>query len=142
LSFYSDGELYAVDVAYIKKTACNIAVTPIPAAPESVVGIANMKGRVVTILSLSSLLNQKREQAAQKSDIVNAVILTAASNGDQAGLCINKPGELIELDDEKILPPPAEADAKEKSCLRGVIEMYGQLYRIIDGASIINNKGV
>ena len=58
LGFLIDGELFAVDVAFIQKVERRIAIMPVPAASDSVAGITNMKGRVITVLKLPALLGR------------------------------------------------------------------------------------
>ena len=59
LGFLIDSELFAVDVTYLQKVARKIAIMPVPTAQDSVAGITNIKGRVVTILCLAGLLGQR-----------------------------------------------------------------------------------
>ena len=134
LSFRADGELFTVDVILVMKVVRNMAFTPIPAAPSAVVGIANMKGRIVTVLSLAELLGRERGARA-----VNAVIFKPLTDGnDQMGLLIDKPGDLIEINENEILPPPKTADEEESRCISGITEIDGILYRIINIDSIIS----
>jgi purine-binding chemotaxis protein CheW len=131
----TDGELYAVDVALVQKVVRNIAFTPIPAAPEAVVGIANLKGRIVTVLSLAELLGRKRGL-----DAVNAVVFKPEENSeDRMGLLIDKPGDLIDIAQDDIQPPPLASKGEENPCVSGVAEVDGKLYRIIDVNEITNS---
>jgi len=144
LSFIVDGEFFTVDVTLVQKVARNMAVTPVPTAPEAVIGIANMKGRVVTVLSLTALLGRGREKPGGNNvicgtRIVHAVIFKSFTDGnDQMGLLITNPGDLVEISDDKILPLALKTNAEEKFCPSGMAEIEGKLYRIIDINSIIN----
>ena len=134
LSFFAGGELFAVDVTLVEKVIRNIPFTKIPAAPEAVLGIASIKGGIVTILSLTELLGRKKGPKAS-----NAVIFKPFTNGnDQMGLLIEKPGGLIDIDDNEILPPPFLAYEGNKHCISSMAEVDGVLYRIINIDSIIN----
>ena len=134
LSFLLDGELFAVDVTLVRKVVRNITFTPIHAAPGAVVGIANIKGRIVTVLSLAELLGREKSAGA-----VNAVVFKPLTDGnDQMGLLIDKQGDLIDIDENEILPPPRTAGEEEKSCISGMAEVAGTLYRIINIDSIIS----
>ena len=151
LSFIADGEFFTADVNLVQKVARNLTVTPVLTAPESVVGIANIKGRVVTILSLAALLarntgqdkQEKIEKIEKKVHTVNAIIFKPFTDGDdQMGLLIEKPGDLIDISDDKIMPlsvkPSAGNGAEAQFCLSGMTEVGGELYRIVNIDSIIN----
>ncbi|MCL2812344.1 MAG: chemotaxis protein CheW [Clostridia bacterium] len=139
LSFYVNDELYMVDVTLVQKVARNMATTPIPAAPGAVVGIANIKGKIVTVLSLAVLLGRAQSSLVRATKLVSAVVLKPfAENDDQMGLLIDKPGDLITVDEKNILPPPAVMGAEAESCISGITEAEGKLYRIIDTNAIMN----
>ena len=140
LSFLANDEFFAVDVALVQNTARNIAVTPVPTAPGAVVGIANMKGRIVTVLSLAALLRRGRDTGAQARGprTVHAVVFKPFTGGDdQMALLMDKPGDLIAISENEILPPPL-AGAEENFYISGMAEVEGRLYRIINIGSIIN----
>jgi len=145
LSFIADGEFFTVDVTLVQKVAGNMTVTPVLTAPDTVAGIANIKGRVVTVLSLTALLgrNSEQEKREKTAHTVNAVIFKSFTDGsDQMGLLIDKPGDLIDISEDKIMPlslkTGTNAEPEEKLCLSGMAETDGQLYRIVNVDSIIN----
>ena len=138
LSFFTDNEHFAVDVTLVQKVARKMTVTPVPTAPSEVVGIANIKGRVVTILSLSQMLGRKKKRATEPVvDAVDAVVFKSISGGDnQIGLVIDKPGNLIEIDDSTISLPSLTTGAEESFYISGIAEVDNRFYRIISIDSI------
>ncbi|MCL2721369.1 MAG: chemotaxis protein CheW [Treponema sp.] len=136
LSFFVGGELFAVDVNRVEKISRKMLITKVLSAPEAIIGITSLKGNIVTIFSLFRLLGREENDAA---GIINAVILKSLSNEeDKMGFVIDKPGELVELDDETICPPSLATGAEDSYCISGVAELEDRLYRIIDIDSIIN----
>jgi len=136
LSFLAGGELYAVDVTLVQKVARMLAITPVPSAPPEIVGIANLKGKVVTVLNLSKLLgSDKSNEAALYANTI--VFKYGSSHEDQMGLAVEKPGNLIDIDDSAIRSPPVTAGAEENYCISGVTEIDDNLYRIIDIEAIL-----
>ena len=140
LSFFLDDELFAVDVIYVEKFVRNIPVTPVVATPDPVIGIANMKGRVITVLSLSTLLKRDAGKAETRSPVsgANAVVFKSLADGDQIALQIDRPGGLLSISDCQQLPPPVAAGPAEKHIITGIAEADGLLYRIIDASALIN----
>jgi len=131
LSFTVGGELYAVDVTLVQKVARKLAITPVPSAPKEVIGIANLKGRVVTVLSLDKLLGTY--DSCDMTSYVNTIVFKSSSgNEDQMGLAVEKPGNLIDIENSAIRSPPATADNRESFCISGVTEIEDSFYRIID----------
>jgi len=139
-SFIVNNEYFVVDVEYVQKITRKMLVTPVPSAPEEIIGIVNLKGRVITILSLYKLLGnkEKRKIEIDVQEIDTVIFKSFSGSEDHAGLFIDKPGDMIEIDDESIHKPSLPAGAKESFCISGVFEIDNILYRIIDIESIIN----
>jgi len=134
LSFFDRDEFYTVDVTLVQKVVRNIAYTRVPAAPGVVVGIANLKGGVVTLLSLANLLGCDSNKNA-----ADAIVFKPLTDGnDQMGLLIDKPGQLIDINDSEILPPPGTTHDADNFCVSGMIEYDGIICRIINIESIID----
>ena len=136
LSFVIGTELYAVDVTLVQKVARKLSITPVPSAPDEIVGIANLKGRVVTILSLTRLLGGDEEYLAD--NCTNTIVFKSSSSSeDQMGLAIEKPGNLIDLSDSAIKLPPLSNETEEGFCISGIAEVDDKIYRIISLDSIM-----
>ena len=135
LSFIVGSELYAVDVTRVQKVARKLAITPVPSSPAEIVGIANLKGRVVTVLSLDKILGD--DQLCEAERYVNTIVFKSISNSeDQMGLAVERPGNLVDIDANDIRPPPLNANDRGSFCISGVAEIGDDFYRIIDIDSI------
>ncbi len=138
LSFYTEGELYAAGVSLVQTVARNLEVTPVPSAPSAVAGIANLKGKAITLLRLAALM-QPQITAGNTPYRAGAVVFKPiTSENDQMGLIIERPGDLVEIDEARIVPPPLAEGAEALSYISGVAEENGALYRILDIKSIID----
>jgi len=140
LSFLVNDEYYVVDVTLVHKVARKLSVTPVPSAPDEVIGIANLKGRVVTVLSLFQLLGHiERRNKKYNSRAIKAVVFkTLFGSDDQLGLFIDKPGNLVDIDDNNIRLPSFPIGADDSFCISGISEVDNRLYRIINIDLIIN----
>ena len=128
LSLLTDGEFFAVDITRVKKVTRSLAYTPVPAAPDEVAGIANLRGGIVTLISLAELLGHGKSEKA-----VHAVIFKPLANDNsQMGLLVDSPGELISINDAEILPPGFSAENIDMTFISGIAEVEGKLFRIID----------
>ena len=136
LSFFDNDEFYTVDVNLVQKVVLNMTYTTVPAAPGVVVGIANLKGGIVTLLSLSILLASDN---IKNNNAVNAIVFKPLTDGnDQMGLLVEKPGELIDINESDIHPPPVSASEKDNFYISGMTEFNGNICRIINVESIID----
>lgn len=122
-----------VDVTLVQKVMRKMSFTPIKAAPQAVVGIANMKGGIVTLISLSELLGRHRDPSE-----MNAIVFQSLTSGnDQLGLLIEKPGQLVTIEDIDITSPDFISKKEEMFFIRGLTDIDDHMYRIIDVDLII-----
>jgi len=139
LSFLVNDDRFAVDVNLVQEYARRLTITPVLSAPDSLFGIANLKGKVITILSLMVLLGRRSSIFEESvSDTYCAVIFKSFSSGeDQMGLMIDEPLGLIDIEDDDISNPSKSIEQEESFYISGVAEAEGDLYRIIDFNSIV-----
>ena len=139
-SFLVNDEFYAVDVALVQRVVQKMTVTPVPSAPDEVIGIANLKGRVITVLNLCVLLGDKKKHDIEYgSRAVKAIIFkTFSGSEEQFGLLIDKPGSLVEINDNTIRPLSRTGETDEGFCISGIAEINNVLLRIINIDSIIS----
>ena len=131
LSFYIGEELYAVDVTLVQKVARMLAITPVPTAPSEVVGITNQKGKVVTVLNLKNILGFDKSNEAGL--YTNTIVFKYDSNHEnQMGFAVEKPGDLIKIENSAIRSPPVTAASDENNYISGIAEIGENFYRIID----------
>lgn len=140
LSFVIDGKFYAVDVGLIEKFIGKTALTPVPTAPGAVIGMVNLRGKVVTILSIAVLLGQDRWVIPSGSRVINAIIFkNFTGDGEQMGLEVDKPDDLVEIEDENIMEQSVPETVPKTDFVSGTAQVNGKTYRILDIVSIIDS---
>lgn len=140
LSFIVDGEFFAIDVSFVQTVVRKSPVTPVPTAPEEIIGIANFKGRVITVLCLNTFLERtERENTGNLDKTYSTVIFKPLSGDeDQLGLAIDKAGDLINIHEDDIKPYAQSSQSEGYTCISSIVEIEGTLYRLIDLHKISN----
>jgi chemotaxis signal transduction protein len=116
-----------VDAGKVQQITRNLPVTPVPAAPAFVAGVASIKGKAATVLSLPALRDGGPVSAGPRS--VSAVVFKPVyGEDDRMCVIIDKPGDLIEIDEKNV-----------QAGIGGVTEAGGLLYRMIDPEAIITD---
>lgn len=129
ISFFAGGECFAADASTVSKVARNIALTPLPAAPDEIAGIAGIKGKVVTLFDLDALRGTKAAPFQPGHKVSAVMFRPTADAPDEMGVVIDKPGEMLELDPERLAKPRHE---REGAFIVGHYDINGTLYSIID----------
>ena len=107
LVFFLGEEYYAVSTGQVAEAAPSLPTTPLPNAPEWLVGIANLRNEIVSIVSLPTLLKKPRVAASPKSKLI---VLRSAQpdSAPFAAFGADRLNEIISLRDEEIHPAKNE----------------------------------
>ena len=111
--------LYAVPLAAVREVVSSPGTfTRVPRAPESVKGVINLRGRVVTVVELSALLGIPSTLGAQ--------LLLLDRGRRELGLLVSNVEGIEAL--EKFAPPPA----RSSSAVKGVARLGAQAVTVLD----------
>jgi len=105
LTFLLDNEVYGTDIGQIQEVLEYRKVTPVPRTPDFLLGVINLRGRVVPVVDL------RRQFAMNRSDVtVNTciVIVDVMIDGEKTamGILADAVKEVVELNLTQITPPP------------------------------------
>lgn len=114
--FLIDKEEYAVSVDYVIEIVENLPITPVPESRDFVLGIINLRGKIIPIIDL-----EKRFGLVHESEINFKHILIAEVNKNLFAVRVEEVKEVIKLSDRDIQPvPSAVADKISGDYLTGV----------------------
>jgi purine-binding chemotaxis protein CheW len=107
ISFNIGNELYGIDIKYLNEVYEASKITHIPCTPQTVSGLISLRGSILTVLNLSSLLNPSAEKLPPLQNAGTGVghkILILGAGGIKAGISVDKFGTLYELSKDNIQP--------------------------------------
>lgn len=136
LSFMLNDKLLGVETKYVKEINRNVEYTEVPLAPQSVVGLFNMRGQIVTLLNLANYLEEGEKQKSEKS---TCIILKSRGNSlNQIGFLIDKTQDVFDLDEEKCENVPANSTDKINMYIKKVAKLDKGLLLIIDNEKLFS----
>ncbi|HEY0429664.1 MAG TPA: chemotaxis protein CheW [Pyrinomonadaceae bacterium] len=97
--FFLNDELFAVSAAEVAEVVNLPVVTPLPRVPEWLLGIANLRGEIITVVDLARLWNKKSSIPAAKPKLI---LLRARSSNAAIAFKADKLSEIIHLPKDKI----------------------------------------
>lgn len=108
ISFNIGNELYGIDIKYLNEVHEVDKITHIPCTPQVISGLINLRGGILTVLNLSSLLNPSAEkiqkELSEKKNNELQKILVLSNDGIRAGIRVDSFGTLYELSMNSIQP--------------------------------------
>lgn len=131
LTLYVDNQPFALNVADIQDVLVTPTVTLVPLSDEVVLGLINLRGRIVTALDLGVRLGL-RPSGAQEGNM--SVIVE--SNEELFSIVADRIGEVVEFQENEFIKNPPNLDERWKNLSSGVYKHNDILYVILSEEKI------
>ncbi|WFS03466.1 chemotaxis protein CheW [Rhizobium tumorigenes] len=105
LAFRLHGQEFCVRTTSIREIRGWAPVTPLPQAPDEVVGVINLRGTVIPIVDLAIKLGMDGTQANERS----AIVVAEVSNG-VVGLLVDAVSDILTVPADLLQPVPPATD--------------------------------
>lgn len=105
LTFFVDGEEFAVGILQVKEIITWDAVTRVPRTAPFIRGVINLRGSVVPVIDLTMKFCARAGEVTRSTCIV-IVEVTIANETAVVGLMVDAVSHVIELASADIEPPP------------------------------------
>lgn len=130
LGFSLKGQRYAVSLGSVREVIRPGDITPVPGAPEDVLGIVNLRGQIVPVLD-----GQRRfgldggvDEGAEESRRV----IVFDDNGSVVGMRIDVIGDMLTFDADDVAPPPPGRAERRDDPVSGVITRDDGFIALVD----------
>lgn len=132
VTFTLDGRLYGVDVNAVQEVLRGQPQTRIPLAPETLSGLINLRGQVMSAVELRARLGLPDRQGDKEPMLV--VVRVA---GETIALLVDSIGAVMDVDDDQFELPPDTLAGAAREHLRGAYKLDGQLLLSLDVDSVV-----
>lgn len=118
IRFALGGEDYILDVLSVQEVLRPVEITPIPGAPAPVLGVINLRGRVVPVLALRRVLG------LPERELTDATRLVVVDLQEEAvALWVDDVTGVISLPETAIEPPPNSGTGASRLWVAGVCQL-------------------
>lgn len=132
IAFRIGAQEFCVDVMSIREIRGWTPATPLPATPDFMRGVINLRGTVLPIIDLAARLGFPPAEPTAR----HAIIVTQI--GSQiVGLLVEGVSDIFNVADDAIQPTPNVASELAKRFVRGVIPIDNRLISVIAIDSIL-----
>ena len=122
-----------VDVLRVQEVIKYQDMTPVLLAPAVIQGLINLRGQIVTAIDLSTRLDLPNR--TQDQEPMNVVIRTEEG---AVSLLVNEIGDVLELNEETLEPPPPTIQGVAAELVTGVHKLEDQLLLVLDTDKVIS----
>ncbi len=107
LLFLSDGLLFGVPAEAVVEIITGHTITRLPLVPNYIRGIINLRGQIIPIVDIRSLLDH--------GSCESNCMMILQSNGTQVGILVDQVQKMVDIDTSALLPVPPRS-SKELVC--------------------------
>jgi purine-binding chemotaxis protein CheW len=136
LVFEAEGRRYACTLGSVREIVPFRGATRLPGAPPAVVGLINLRGRLVTVVDLSVQLGA-REAGGRAGGVGSIVMLGAGTR--LVGLLVDEVRDVRPVDAEAVEPIPEAADGQVSGTVRALARLDDGVAVVLDPDAIIND---
>lgn len=126
-TFQLAGQTFGIDVREVREVIRSQPVTPVPRAAETVAGLINLRGQIVTAFDLGrrlGLATPRREEHPMK-----VVVTTPAG---PVALLVDRIGDVVEVGERRLEPPPPTLPELVRDVIVGAYPLEGELLLVLD----------
>ena len=123
------GTEYAVPIANVIEIGRPLVVTPVPNVPDWVLGVANLRGDIISMVDLRAFLGMEWIGYSQASRML---VAQARQEDMTTGLIVDRVSEIRYLSVDRIGAPAGPIADQVTPYLRGVYEHDGRLLAVLD----------
>ncbi len=127
VTFRLDQEVYGINVLQVQEVLRVTEITPVPGAPEFVLGIVNLRGHIVTVVDARRLFHLPPRESDDNSRIVIVEI-----SKKTIGVLVDAVTEVVELRASQIETAPNIGHDQNTEFIQGVHSRDGDLLILVD----------
>lgn len=116
LTVLANGEVFGLPIQTVQTIFRISSLAPVPLGPPDIAGLVNLRGKIVTAVSLRRRLKMDNDAVE-----TNALAIGIEHKGEYFCLVVDQVGEVLALDESKRIPIPPHFDPQR---LRLTTEFY------------------
>jgi len=132
-TFFLDGLRFGVDVQKVQEVVPYQEMTRVPLAPDTVRGLLNLRGQIVTGIDL-----RKRLDLGERPSGVLPMNVVLRGEDSPVSFLVDTIGEVIEVAADAWERPPETLHGRVRELIQGVCPLQDELLLILDTAKTLD----
>ena len=129
---FAGGERFGMPVACVQTVFRIDSMTPVPLAPKAIVGLINLRGRIVTALSLRCRLGM------DASPLQEMLAIGIEHRGEAVALVVDEAGDVINLPENGLIPTPRHMSGARARLVQAVYRLDSDMISILDMTAVFD----
>lgn len=128
-----NGEYFGLDLAIVREFTDIRQVTPVPCCPPHIVGNMNLRGEILTLVDIRTVLNMP---ILEMENSTNIKVMIIKMDDLIAGVTVDEVFDVMYLQASQILPVPTAVHSANSEYLRGTANYCKKMMSILDLAKV------
>lgn len=126
-TFYLDNHFFGVEVGHVQEVLRFHEMTPVPQASDTIRGLINLRGQIVTAIDLRRRLSFAPLDEGSKP--MNVVVGT---DDGTVSFLVDRIGDVLTVDEEQYEAPPETLAGPVASMVTGTYKLEDKLLLVLD----------
>ncbi|MFJ5368761.1 chemotaxis protein CheW [Bosea sp. CER48] len=131
-------QLLGLPIGRVQDVFITNRITVVPRAPSEIVGLLNLRGRIVTAICLRQRLGKPAQPAPSMPGGTELTAIGIDHNGEAYALIVDAVGEVVRLDRSTLEPLPVHLDRVWTALATGVHRLADELLVILDLDAVLD----
>ena len=129
------GEFFGIDLKVVREFFEVKKIVPVPCCPDRILGNTNLRGEILTIVSLHELLDLP---AYTREEMTNAVVVEVGTT--IFGIAIDAVFDVMHLQTSDLSPIPTALQGHDDEFIQGTASYRKQMISVLDLEAIIQRE--
>lgn len=137
VTFKSGNEYFGLKIQYVNEIIGYQEITAIPESEEYIKGLINLRGKIIPVIDVRLRFKQDPFEYTDRTCIIVINV-----NQLVVGLIVEKIAEVVEIQEENILPAPSigKADKSQNKYVYGIGKVGDQVKLLLDPDRLLNDE--
>jgi purine-binding chemotaxis protein CheW len=133
VTFQVDDLLLGIDIDKVQEIHRGAEVAFVPRLPAAIRGLINLRGHLVTVIDLRTVL--RGEPTTIDEECVEVIV---NAGGEAIGITAERLADVVDCDVDDVRPLPPHMNGSESRFFHGVVQLGDQLLVLVDVARLLD----
>ncbi|MGD1901639.1 MAG: chemotaxis protein CheW [Geitlerinemataceae cyanobacterium] len=129
------GEFFGLDLQVVREFCEVSKIVPVPCCPDRILGSTNLRGEILTLVSLHEVLGLT---AYRREGVTEAVVVEVGET--VFGIAIDAVFDVMQLTSDDLSPTPTALQGRGEEFVRGMASYRGKILGVLDLPAIVERE--
>lgn len=132
LTFDLAEEEYGVEILRVREIIGMMAITPVPKTPEYVLGVINLRGKVIPVVDLRLKFGLPYKEPDERTCVIVVEMASDGGGTVQMGIVVDRVNEVVDVKAADIEPTPSFGVSLDTAFILGMAKVGEKVKILLD----------